>query len=141
MPPLTLSNKPPQSPQTLKVRPVSTTTLTFDRKSEKLEPFEDLFLTMIKMQPEMTENIKINHFHFILRKKALQTFRNNSTANRQTLEDVLAVFRRKNVKRESQATAKHKKHEVMFDPNTVKLPDFFEELNRGAEKAMAKNRR
>ena len=37
------------SAQTLMVRPVSTTTLTFDGKSEKFELFEDLFHTMIKI--------------------------------------------------------------------------------------------
>ena len=42
-----INNKP--SAQTLMVRPVSTTTLTFDGKSEKFELFEDLFHTMIKM--------------------------------------------------------------------------------------------
>ena len=64
------------SAQTLMVRPVSTTTLTFDGKSEKFELFEDLFHTKIKMQPDMTETLKINHFHSLLRKNALQTFRN-----------------------------------------------------------------
>ena len=132
-----MNNK--SSTQTLMVRPVSTTTLTFDGKSEKFELFEDLFHTMVKMQPEMTETMKINHFHSLLRKNALQSFRNISTANRQTLEDVLAVFRRKYVKPESQATAKHKWHKLVFDPNTMKLPDFLEELNQGAEKAFGEN--
>ena len=132
-----MNNRP--SAQTLMVRPVSTTTLTFDGKSEKFELFEDLFHTMIKMQPDMTKTMKINHFHSLLRKNALQTFRNINTANRQTLEDILAVFRRKNVKRESQATAKHKWHKLVFDPNTMKLPDFLEELNQGAEEAFGEN--
>ena len=101
-----MNNRP--SAQTLMVRPVSTTTLTFDGKSEKFELFEDLFHTMIKMQSDMTETMKINHFHSLLQKNALQTFRNINTANRQTLEDIRAVFRRKSVKPESQATAKHK---------------------------------
>ena len=132
-----MTNKP--TSQTLMVRPVSTTTLTFDGKSEKFELFEDLFHTMIKRQPDMTEAMKINHFHSLLRKNALQTFRNINSANRQTLEDVLAVFRRKYVKPESQATAKHKWHKLVFDPNTMKLPDFLEELNQGAEKAFGEN--
>ena len=132
-----MSNKP--SAQTLMVRPVNTTTLTFDGKSEKFELFEDLFHTMIKMQPDMTETMKINHFHSLLRKNALQTFRNINSANRQTLEDILAVFRRKYVKPESQATAKHKWHKLVFDPNTMKLPDFLEELNQGAEKAFGEH--
>ena len=127
------------SAQTLMVRPVSTTTLTFDGKSEKFELFEDLFHTMMKMQPDLTETMKINHFHSLFRKNALQTFRNINTAIRQTLEDILAVFRRKYVKPESQATAKHKWHRLVFDPNTMKLPDFLEELNQGAEKAFGEN--
>ena len=132
-----MNNKP--SAQTLLVRPVNTTTLTFDGKSEKFELFEDLFHTMIKMQPAMTEAIKINHFHSLLRKNALQTFRNISSANRQTLENILAIFRRKYVKPESQATAKHKWHKLVSDPNTMKLPDLLEELNQGAVKAFGEH--
>ena len=129
----TMQNRP--TAQQLTIRPVNSNTMTFDGKSEKVELFEDLFHTMIKMQPEMTEQMKINHFHSLLRKNALQTFRNISSSNRQTLEDVLVIFRRKYVKPESQATAKHKWHRLVFDPNTMKLPDFLEELNQGAEKA------
>ena len=129
----TMQNRP--TAQQLTIRPVNSNTMTFDGKSEKFELFEDLFHTMIKMQPEMTEQMKINHFHSLLRKNALQTFRNISSSNRQTLEDVLVIFRRKYVKPESQATAKHKWHRLVFDPNTMKLPDFLEELNQGAEKA------
>ena len=108
------------------LKPVSTNTLIFDEKNEKLELFEDLFHTMLKMQPEMTEAMKINHFHAHLRKEALPTFRNISASNKKTLDDVLIVFRRKNVKLESQATAKHKWHKLTFDPNTKSLPDFLE---------------
>ena len=127
----------PQAATTLK--PVSTNTLIFDGKNEKFELFEDLFHTMLKMQPEMTETMKINHFHAHLRKEALQTFRNISAVNKKTLDDVLIVFRRKYVKPESQATAKHKWLKLTFDPNTKSLPDFLEELNECAEKAFGDN--
>ena len=130
----TMQNRP--TAQQLTIRPVNSNTMTFDGKSEKFELFEDLFHTMIKMQPEMTEQMKINHFHSLLRKNALQTFRNINSTNRQTLEDVLVIFRQKYVKPESQATAKHKWHRLIFDPNTMKLPDFLEEMNQGAEKAL-----
>ena len=73
-----MNTKP--SAQTLMVRLVSITTLTFDGKSEKFELIEDLFHTMIKMQPDMTETMKINHFHSLLRKNTLQTFRNINSA-------------------------------------------------------------
>ena len=75
------------------LKPVSTNTLTFDGKNKKLEPFEDLFHTVLKMQPEMTEAIKVNHFHAHLRKEAL--IRNLTASNKKTLYDVLIVFRRK----------------------------------------------
>ena len=51
----------------------------------------------------------------------------------------MVIFRRKYVKPESQATAKHKWHRLNFDPNTMKLPDFLEALNQGAEKAFGEN--
>ena len=127
------------SQATTMLKPVSTSTLIFDGKNEKFELFEDLFHTMLKMQPEMTEAMKINHFHAHLRKEALQTFRNISAVNKKTLDDVIIVFRRKYVKPESQATAKHKWHKLTFDPNTKSLPDFLEELNECAEKAFGDN--
>ena len=121
------------------LKPVSINTLIFDGKNEKVELFEDLFHAMLKMQPEMTEAMKINQFHAHLRKEALQTFRTISALNKKTLDDVLIVFRRKYVKPESQATAKHKWHKLTFDPNTKSLPDFLEELNECAEKAFGDN--
>ena len=78
-------------------------------------------------------------FSIFAQERALQTFRNINSINRQTLEDVLVIFRRKYVKPESQATGKHKWHRLTFDPNTMKLPDFLEELNKGAEKAFGEN--
>ena len=119
--------------------PVPTNALLFDGKNEKFKLFEDLFHTMLKMQPEMTEAMKINHFHAHLRKEALQTFRNISALNKKTLDDVLIVFRRKYVKPGSQATAKHKWHKLTFDRNTKSLPDFLEELNEYAERAFGDN--
>ena len=52
---------------------------------------------------------------------------------------MLIVFRRKYVKLESQATAKHKWHKLTFAPNTKLLPDFLEELNECAERAFGDN--
>ena len=54
---------------------------------------------------------------------------------KKTLDDVLIVFRRKYVKPESQATAKHKWHKFRYDTNTKSLSDFLEELNDFAERA------
>ena len=63
-----------QSPQTLMVRPVSTTTLTFDGESGKFELIEDLFHTMFKMLPEKTKTINNSHFHSLLRKQRTTHF-------------------------------------------------------------------
>ena len=97
-----MQNRP--AAQQLTLRPVNSNTMTFDGKSEKFDLLEDLFHTMIKMQPEMSEQMKINHFHSLLRENALRKFRNISTVNRQSLEDVLVIFRQKYVKPESQAS-------------------------------------
>ena len=114
--------------QPLTIRPVTSTTMTFYGKGKKFELFQDLFNTMIEVQPEMTEQMKINLLLSLLKKNALQTFRNNiNLSNRQTLEDVLVIFLRKYVKPESQATAEHKWRRLTFDSNTMKLPDFLEE--------------
>ena len=88
------------------------------------------------MQPEMSEEIKVDHFHSNLRQKALQIFRNISASNKATLQDVLVIFRRKYVRPESQATAKHKWHEPNFHSNAKSLSDILEELNECAERAL-----
>ena len=129
-----------QRPQVVTmIKPVSTITLIFDGKNDKFELFEDLFHKILKIQPEMTEAMKINDFHAHLQKEALQTVRKLSASNKKTLNDVLIVFRRKYVKPESQATAKHKWHKPTFDPNTESLSDFLEELNECAERAFGDN--
>ena len=64
------------------LEPVSTNTIISDAENKKLELFEDLFHTMLKLQPEMTEVMKINNFHAHLRKEALQTFRNGKASNK-----------------------------------------------------------
>ena len=120
-------------------KPVSTKLLIFDGKHEKFELLEDLFLNLLKMQPEMTEAMKINHFHEHVRKEAHQTFRNISESIKKTLDDVLIVFRWKYVKPESQATAKHKWHKLTFDPYSKSLSDFLEELNECGERAFGHN--
>ena len=94
---------------------------------------------MLKMHSDWTEAIKFNHFHAHIRKEALQTFRSISESNKKNLDDVLIVFWAKNVKPESQATAKHKWHKLTFDPHTKSLSDFLKELNECAERAFADN--
>ena len=132
-----LANK--NSPQSLFHRK---NTLTFNgknEKNEKFEYFEDLFHTTLRMQPNSTEEIKINHFHAHLRGLALKTLKNIQRTPTTTLEDILKVFRRKYVKPESCASAKHRFNRLFFDPENQKLPDFLEELHESAEKAFGDN--
>ena len=66
--------------------------LTFNgklEKNEKFEYFEDLFHTTLKMQPHLTEEMKINHFHAHLRGLALKTFKNIQRTPTTTLDDIL----------------------------------------------------
>ena len=87
----------------------------------------------------MTEALKINQFNAHLQKEALQIFRNINASNKTTLGDVLNVFQQKKVKAESQTTAKHKWHQLTFDPKTKSLSEFSDELNGSAEKAFGEN--
>ena len=117
-------------------------TLTFNgknEKNEKFEYFEDLFHTTLRMQPNLTEDMKINHFHAHLRGLALKTLKNIQRTPTTTLEDILKVVRRKYVKPESSASAKHRFNRLFFDPENQKLPDFLEELQESAEKAFGEN--
>ena len=104
--------------------------LTFNGKldkSEKFEYFEDLFHTTLRKQPHLTEEMKINHFYVHLRRLALKTFKNTQPTPTTRLGDILVVFRRKYVKSESIASAKHRFNRLMFQPENQKLRDFLED--------------
>ena len=66
-------------------------------------------------------------------------FKNNQRTPTTTLEDILKVFRRKYVKPESSASAKHRFIRLPFEPKNQKLPDFLEELQESAGKAFGDN--
>ena len=118
-------------------RPESLTTTmpTFDGKSEKFELFEDLFQTSLKIHNQLTEEDKINYFHSLMRGDALQTFKNIDSPNRENLTEILTVFRRKYVKPQSMATAKHKFQQLVFNPAKQKLIDYLDELQKLAKDA------
>ena len=95
---------------------LTTTMPTFNGKSEKIEMFEDLFQTSLKIHNQLTEEDKINHFHSLMRGDALQTFKNITSPNRESLGEILTVFRRKYVKPQPMVTAKHKFQRLVFNP-------------------------
>ena len=88
---------------------LTTTMPTFDGKSKKFELFEDLFQTSLKIHNQLIEEDKINYF--------------------------LTVFRRKYMKPQSMATAKHKFQRLIFNPANQKLIDFLDELQKLAKDA------
>ena len=108
---------------------------TFDGKSENIELFEDHFQTSWKIHNQLTEEYKINYFHSLMRGDALQTFKNITSPNRENLGEILTVFRRKYVKPQSMATAKHKLQQLVFNPANQKLIDFLDELRNLANNA------
>ena len=108
---------------------------TFDGKSEKLELFEHLFQTSLKIHNQLTEENKIYYFHSLMRGDALQTFKNITSPNRENLGEILTVFRRKYVKPQSMATAKHKFQQLVFNPVNHKLIDFLDQLQKLAKDA------
>ena len=114
---------------------LTTTMPTFDGKFEKIELFEDLFQTGLKIHNQLTEEDKINYFHSLMRGDALQTFKNITSPNRENLGEILTMFRRKNVKPQSMATAKHKFQRLVFNPANQKLIDFLDELQKLAKDA------
>ena len=114
---------------------VTTTMPTFDGKSENFELFEDLFQTSLKIHNQPTEEDKIYYFHSLMRGDALQTFKNITSPNREKLGEILTVFRKKYVKPQSMATAKHKFQQLVFNPANQKFIDFLDELQKLAKNA------
>ena len=112
-----------------------TTMPMFDGKSQKIELFEDLFQTSLKIHNQLTQEDKINYFHSLMRGDALQTFKNITTPNRKNLGEILTLFRRKYVKPQSMATAKHKFQRLVFNRANQKLIDFLDELQKLAKDA------
>ena len=108
---------------------------TFDEKSEKFELFEGLYRTSLKIHNQLTEEDKIYYFHSLMRGDALQTFKNITSPNIENLGEILTVFRRKYVKPQSMATAKHKFQQLVFNPANQNLIDFLDELQKLAKDA------
>ena len=77
----------------------------------------------------------MNYFHLLMRGDALQTFKNLNGPIRENLDEIIAVFRRKYVKLQSMATAKHKFQKLVFNPANQKLVDFLDEQQKLAKDA------
>ena len=64
---------------------------------------------------------------------APKAFKNIQRTTATTLVVILVVFRRKYVRPEPRASAKHRFHCLTFDPERQQLPGFLEELQESAE--------
>ena len=114
---------------------LTTTIPTFDGKSEKFELFEELFQTSLKIHNQLMQEDKIKCFHSLMLGDALQALKNITSPNREKLGEILTAFRRKYVKLQSMATAKHKFQRLVFNPANQKLIYFlddFQKLAKGA---------
>ena len=70
-----------------------------------------------------------------MREDALQMFKNINSPTQENLGKILAVFRRKYVKPQSRATAKHNYHKLVFNPANQKLVDFLDDHHKLAKYA------
>ena len=107
---------------------------TFDKKSEKFELFEDLFRNNIKMYPHLTEIQKINYFHSLLRGHALQAFCNIEDSKKDSLDEIMTIFKRRFGDYLSMAKARCEGDALKFDPSTQKLHEFLGVLQKTAKK-------
>ena len=89
---------------------------TFDGKSEEFELFEDLFQMSLKIHNQLTEDDRINYFHSLMRGMRYKPSKTLMTQPERILEEIITVFRRKYVKPQSMATAKHKFQKLVFNP-------------------------
>ena len=108
---------------------------TFDGKSEKFELFEDLFRNNIKMYPHLTEIQKINYFHSLLRGDALQAFCNIEDSKKDSLDEIMTIFKRRFGDYLSMAKARCEWDALKFDPSTQKLHEFLDVLQKTAKEA------
>ena len=108
---------------------------TFDGKSEKFELFEDLFRNNIKMYPHLTEIQKINYFHSLLRGDALQAFCNIEDSKKDSLDEIMTLFKRRFGDYLSMAKARCEWDALKFDLSTQKLHEFLDVLQKTAKEA------
>ena len=114
---------------------LSTFMTTFNGPNDKFEHFRDLFMTSLKVYPNISEEEQIHNFHSLLRDEALQAYRNTTDTNRASLEDIIATFRRRYVRPQSIATARCKWEQLYFDPSRQTFQDFLEQYQKLAQEA------
>ena len=95
---------------------LTATLSVFDGKSKKFELFADSFRNNIKVYPHLTEVQKINHFHSLLRRNALQAYCNLEDAKKDNQEEVITAFKRLFGDFQPSAKARCEWDALHFDP-------------------------
>ena len=113
---------------------LTTSLPTLDGKCEKFELFEDFFRNNLKMYPHLSEIQKINYLHSLLRGEALQAFRNLDDTKKDSLEDIITIFKRRFVDYLSMAKARCEWDTLKFDPSTQKLHEFLDSLQKNSKR-------
>ena len=109
---------------------------TFDEISEKFELFEDLFRNNIKMYPYLTEVQKLNYFNSLLRGDALQAFCKIKDSKKDSLDEIMTVFKLRFGDYLSMAKARCEWDALKFDPSTQKLHEFLDVPQNIAKEAL-----
>ena len=107
---------------------------TFDGKTEKFDIFEYLFRNNIKMYSHLTE-LQNEHFYSLLRGDALQALCNIEEAKKDSLEEIMTIFKRRFGDYLSMAKAGCEWDALRFDPSTQKLHEFLDVLQKTAKEA------
>ena len=110
---------------------LTTTLPTFDGKSARIELFEELFQISHKIDSQTTGDNKVNYLHSLMAGVALQTFENINRTTPENVGEILAVFRRKNLKAQAMATAKHEFQKLVINTASQELIDFLDEIGAG----------
>ena len=108
---------------------------SFDGKSDNFQLFGDLFRNNIKMYPHLTEPQNINYFHSLLRGDALQAFCNIEDSKKDSLDDIMTIFKRRFGDYLSMAKARCEWDSLKFDPATQKLHELLDVLQKTAKEA------
>ena len=87
------------------------------------------------MYPHLTEIQKINYFHSLLRGDALQAFCNIEDSKKDSLDEIITIFKRRFGDYLSMAKARCEWDALKFDPSTQKLHELLDVLQRTAKEA------
>ena len=85
------------------------------------------------MYPQLTEPQKINYFHLLLRGDALQVFCNIEDSKKDSLNDIMAILKRRFGDYLSMAKARSEWDSLKFDSATQKLHEFLDVLQKTAK--------